>query len=142
MPSAHGAHVKYAWQRQPDAYLSLPNPVSGALNPVLAPTEDVRIISITANLNWTVQPSPLEVHVTIDGQDITHLINNPVTSVWYFARITESNDEANQELHATAIGYYRAFLYEGQNITITAETTGGTVQRIYCRVKWDRLLPT
>jgi hypothetical protein len=131
------------WQRQPDAVLNLNNPVSGALNPVLAATDDVRIISIEAHVNFTVQPSPLEVHETVDGNVITYQMINPVTATSYGARIGENADETLQVLDpANAYASYRAFLDEGQNIGVTAEITGGTVQLLYCRVKWARLLPT
>lgn len=145
MPSAHGAHIKYAWQQQPDAVLSEVNPVSGTpygVGALAAAVEDVRIISAVATVTWTVQPTPLEIHIAIDGVNITHFVDNPISTQYYDAKLSGGTSEATQPLDAASLGQYRAFLYGGQSIAVTAETTGGTVSNLSCRIKWARLLPT
>lgn len=143
---SHGAfynrHAKYAWQRQPDAVLNQANPGSGVSYPVLALSGDVRIYSIAAWVTWTVQPNPLEVLVTIDGQVINHNVANPVSATAYEAVTVANVIPTWQVLIIVNPGQYRAFLHEGQSVGVAARTTGGTVQNLSCVVKWARLLPT
>jgi hypothetical protein len=107
----------------------------------LVATEDVRILSIEADVTWTGQPSPLEAHVTVDGVAVEFRMWNPVSATFYLAALASDVDE--NVLTALFDGAYsRAFLLEGQNIAITIETTGGTVSQLNALVKWQRLLPT
>lgn len=123
---------------QADAVLNQGNPVSGTAYPVLAATNNVRIISIAVSVTWTVQPNPLEVHVTIDGNTITYTVANPVSATYYFARPAAALAETAQILDTNYYSHYRAFLLEGKNVAITAETTGGTTSNLACRVKYAR----
>jgi hypothetical protein len=126
--------------------LNQANPVSGTPYPVLAATEDVMIISIVASVTWTVQPSPIETHVLLDGETITHTQPNPVSGIRYYAVIAPESDETTQGLDLfddmNFNAYHREYVHLGQSAAITAETTGGTVSNLSCRVKWARLLPT
>ena len=142
MPSACGAHIKYAWMLQVDAVLNQANPVSGTLYPVLAASEDVRIISISINNIWTVQPSPLDAELAIDGVTVRHNKINPASATSYYAIIEEANSMANQSLATISPALTRSFLWEGQSVAVGARTTGGTVSNLTSRVKWARLLPT
>jgi hypothetical protein len=137
------AQVKYAWQQQADAALSQVNPVSGVGYTVLAPTEDVRIISIAGQITWAVtQPTPLAATVNIDGQTIVHWVFNPVSATVYHADTNMFNIEANQAMLTTP--NQRAFLYEGHLVDVTARVNWAVTQPtpLELRVKWARLLPT
>jgi len=50
-----------------DGTLTQANPISGTKYTVLSTTRRVRILNIAARVTWTVQPNPLEIHLTIDG---------------------------------------------------------------------------
>lgn len=141
MPSAHGAHIKYAWQLQVDATLAQANPVSGTPYPVLAATEDVMIISAAFRVDWTVQPTPLSLVVTVDGIPITFSQANPATATYYNPRFDPGGAMASQLAAASSL-ITGGFIIKGQNIAVEALTTGGTVQNLYAIIKWARWLPT
>ena len=124
------------FKHQPDATLDQADPASGTKYTLLDTTRNVRIISISAKCTWTVQPSPLEVHLTIDG--IAHKFSavDPVSTDLYFAFVREGFHETNQLLETTAYGPYRAFLIEGRSVKVEVEITGGTVSNLSARVKW------
>ena len=128
------------WLRhQADAVLAQANPVSTTLYTVLATTPNVRIISMVASVEWTVQPTPLEIVVTIDDVPMTFTQANPVTATNYAAFITEAATAAAQLLGVVdANTPFRAFLLEGRSVLIQARTTGGTVQNLNARVKYAR----
>lgn len=134
--------AKYAWQIQPDAVLDQANPVSTNTYSVLVATEDVRILSISASVTWTVQPSPLEAIVMVDGNTILHQQADPVSTTEYTPLITPATPENLQLMDTTGVISSRAFLYEGQSVAVQARTTGGTTSNLSCRVKWAKLLPT
>jgi len=126
-------------EHQADADINQANPISGTEYTVLETTRNVRILSITARVDWTVQPTPLEIHVTIDGQVLTFTQTDPVTATWYDARIssnTAPTAEAMEAANTSIPG--RAFLLEGRSVAITVETTGGTVSNLLARVKYAR----
>lgn len=124
---------------QTSAVLDQANPISGTKYTVLNTTKNVRIICIMADVAWTVQPTPLEVYVTIDGNTIRHYINNPATLTPYGASVVEHQPEGYQLLSA-ANGFapYRAFLYEGRSIKVEAEITGGTVSTLHVIVQFAK----
>lgn len=128
------------YQHQADAVLAQANPTSTTLYTVLATTRDVRIISITVSVAWTVQPSPLEIVLTIDGQTLTFAFTNPVSATVYACIVSEQLAAANQVLiGAGTYERYRAFLLEGRSVLVQARTTGGTVQNLDARVKYARI---
>jgi len=115
-------------------------PVSGTKYTVLDTTPNVRIISISVQCTWTVQPTPLEIHITIDGKTITHTFTNPVTATDYIAFIDPTKAATAQGLSATAaldLGL-PPFLREGRSIKVEAEITGGTVSNLSARVKYAK----
>lgn len=124
-----------------DATISQSNPVSGTQYEVLATTQKVRIISIEASVTWTGQPTPLEVHATIDGVTHKWSFTNPVSTTAYHCRMRESTAQDNQIMEANSYAQYRPFLLDGKSVQIKAETTGGTVQTLYCRVRYAVLRP-
>ena len=124
---------------QADAVLSQASPVSGTKYTVLDTTSDVRIHSIMAMVTWTVQPTPLEVHLTIDGNALTFTLANPVTATPYYANLTPGAAATAQVLAIDSITTIaRAFLLEGRSVKIEVETTGGTVSNLTCRVVYGR----
>lgn len=124
-------------QHQPDATLNQSNPASGTKYTVLdTKGHKVKIISIAVKCIWTVQPTPLEIHLTIDGQALVFSQTNPASASWYIAFIDPS-------LSANGFGTSvetarRAFLIEGRSVKVEAEITGGTVSNLSVRVKWAK----
>lgn len=124
---------------QADATLNQPTPTPGTPYTVLSATKDVRIYSISAVATWTVQPNPLEVHITIDGDTITHAFANPVTATNYVAYRSPHLADTAQLLLAQAAANdltAPAFLYEGNLVEIAVEVTGGTTNPMAARVKY------
>jgi len=131
------------FQQQPDAVISQANPVSGTLYTVLEAT-NARIISIVGEIVWEVtQPTLLEVVLTIDGQEITHIATDPISAQGYSAAISEGNPPTAQALGliTTVFTAYRAFLYEGRNVKVQIRVTWEVTQPtpLICRVKWAQL---
>lgn len=125
--------------QQSDATLTQANPVSGTQYEVLATTKNVRIIGMNVVVTWTVQPTPLELHVIIDGKTITFTFTNPVSAQIYTAGNDASKAESAQILTTTAnVFLMPAFLREGRSVRVVAETTGGTVQNLEARVKFTK----
>lgn len=128
------------WQQQADATLSQANPVSGTKYTVLDTTLYARIINIDLMITWTVQPTPLECHVTIDGQARLFTTANPQSDHRYTALIDTNPLVATDVLGIDLLVLHRSFLLEGKSIKIEAETTGGTVQNLEARVKYAKLV--
>jgi len=129
-----GDHKDYSVPvHQADAVLNQASPVSGTKYTVLE-TTNVRILSLTIICTWTVQPTPLQLHITVDGQTIVHAVGSPVSATQYIAFRTSGNAEAAQTL-GTTDNTKIAFIYEGRNIKVEAEITGGTVSNLSARVK-------
>ena len=124
------------FEHQEYALLNQDTPGSGVQYSVLAATPRVRIISAIVVCTWTVQPTPLELHITIDGQVITHPFTNPVSLSNYYAYPRPTLAPGAQTLFGAVTESRRAFLMEGHNIAIAAEITGGTVQNLSARIKW------
>lgn len=128
------------FKRQADATLSQANPTSGTKYTVLDTTKNVRIISIEVNVTWTVQPTPLEIHITIDGQTITHGQIDPVSTTNYFCYRHPAHAASSQQMTSTLAVYQApAWLYEARSIKIEAETTGGTTSNLSARVKYAKM---
>lgn len=127
--------VKYVPpQLKADATLTQINPVSGTKYTVLATTANARIISACASVTWTVQPNPLQIHCTVDGQNQPEASQaNPVSTTYY--EIHNYPATANWAM-SNSFTVHRAFLIEGRSIKIEAETTGGTVSALNARVKY------
>jgi len=133
--------VEYAWKQQTDATKTQANPDSGQTYTVLDTNKRVRIISIEVKVTWTVQPTPLEIHVTIDGQTVTYTFTDPVTATSYIAFNIPNAAETAQGLKARAEANDLTappFLREGYSVKVEIETTGGTTSELYGRVKWAK----
>ena len=125
------------WQLQDDKTLSQDNPDSGVPYLVMDTTPNVRVIGVAAICTWTAQPSPLELHLTIDGQPITHKVTDPADGMFYRGVIDEGRSPTTQLLVNTVPE--QAFLYECRSVKVEAEITGGTVSNLTARVKWATL---
>ena len=123
--------------RQPDAVLNQNAPVSGQKYTVLDTTVNAVIHGIIVKVTWTVQPTPLEVFVTIDGQNIRHFEVNPISAQNYFAVPSPTQDETHQGLN-TSFGATEMDIYKGRSIKIEVAITGGTVSNISSRVKYSK----
>ena len=123
-------------ERQPDAVLNQPNPVSGTRYPVLDTTGNVRITGIHVWVTWTGQPTPLEIWVTLSGKTERFFVSNPASDTEQIARWGGQVCPDNT-LAAVALTD-RAFLIEDRSIKIEAEISGGVVSNLSVRVKWAR----
>lgn len=135
------------FKHQEDAGLDQNDPSSGTkyewkasagAGAALGTQKNVRIISIVAQVTWTVQPSPLQIHITIDGVALEGSQTDPVTATPYFAKL-RGNLTTIFLLDTTDFAYARPFLIEGRSIKIEFETTGGTVSNLSARVKWQKI---
>ena len=131
--------VGVAPEHQDDAVLDEANPASGNEFTVLDTTEFVRIITVATRVDWTGQPTPLEVRLYIDGEIITYTQNNPVNTPWY-RLLRDDVFPGSAQTFTTTAGHHqnRSFFIEGRSVGVTAETTGGTVSRLRSRMKWAR----
>ena len=123
---------------QTDATISQANPVSGTKYEVLALTKNCRLIETIVVVTWTVQPTPLEVHITVDGILRSYSIANPVSASGYGVSAI-AYTASGGTLSATYTSTYKPFIVEGKTIKVEVETTGGTVSNISARVvyaKW------
>lgn len=129
-------------RQQPDAVLSQANPVSTTLYTVLATTRNVRIISMSDFITWAVtQPTPLDIIVTIDGQTIIFVRDNPVSGTPYSATWQEYSAEVVQtQGPANANTPNRSFLLEGRSVKVEARVTWAVTQPtpLVYRVKWAK----
>lgn len=126
------------FEQQADAFLNQANPVSGTKYEVLATNKRVRIIGIAVSSLWTVQPTPLEIHVTIDGIAYKWTQTDPVDGSWYMCPLDARFAETAQEMAAGA-ALSSAFVLEGRTVKVEAEITGGTVSNLTARVKWGKI---
>ena len=123
---------------QDDLILNQANPGTGVIYPLLVLTGNVRIISIAMSCTWTVQPTPLECHITGDVQ-ITHPQGNPVSTRYYIPSIISQSAMAAGGISDSTVfdpSINRPFLYESGAMAIGFEVTGGTVQNLDARIKW------
>ena len=122
-------------EHQADAVLNQDNPDSGTKYTVLDTTKNVRIVAVMVACTWTVQPTPLEIHITIDGQPYTLTMDDPASGTCHFF---------NYWALTTSIGVLGTsdpkmpFLLEGRSVKIEAEITGGTVSNLSARVKYAK----
>ena len=137
----HETSGKESYEHQVDLVLNQAAPISGTMYEVLPVTSKVRIIALEADVTWTVQPTPLQIHVITDGVTVIYTIANPASGTFYQARHRVYAVEATQALAAIVTDDLQCFLLEGKSIQVLAETTGGTVSNLSCRVKYALLRP-
>lgn len=103
----------------------------------LGALSNVRLMSIVVSVTWTVQPTPLEVHVTIDGETIVFTLTNPATATDYVANFVRKS--ANGVLSTLAVGQNMGnLMLEGRSVKVECETTGGTVSNITMYVRYAK----
>lgn len=126
--------VPDVFKQQPDATLNQDNPESGTKYEVLPTKKRCRIISIRVTCTWTVQPTPLECHITIDGQTILASQTDPVSGDAYIPNLSPTSNGATFD--TLDYSRSRAFMIEGRNVKVEVEITGGTVSNLSARVKY------
>ena len=131
-------HTKPVFKHQPDTVLDQANPDNGKKYTVLE-TKNVRIISIMVQCTWSVQPSPLELYLTIDGVPWKWSFTDPQSVRAYVCQNTRYLAEDAQVLEYITGGTECPFLLEGRSVKIEAEITGGTVSNLSARVKWAKM---
>ena len=139
-----GDHKTYEVpKRQADAVLDQAAPVSGVKYVVLDTTKNVKVISVMIQVTWTVQPTPLELHVTVDGIPMIFKKTDPVSTSVYFPQANPDPAPTAQFLVTTADAEphytrYTTELLSGRSVKIEAETTGGTVSNLSAKVKYAK----
>lgn len=118
-------------------------PTANTLYTILAEKKNVRLISITSYVTWTVQPDPLDIVVTIDGNTWQGSQANPVSTTPYGAYLVWNWANAIGLTATTTSASMSPFLLEGRLVKVearTGRTTAGTVSRMDSVVKyakWD-----
>jgi len=124
-------------KHQADAVLNQANPVSGTKYTVLDTMYNVRLISLAVKCTWTVQPTPLEMHVTLDGRLITLIQNDPVSGTSYYPYyLSFLSEDGTLTTQQDIIN--KPFFLEGRTVKIEVEITGGTVSNLSARVKYAK----
>lgn len=115
-------------------------PIAGTKYTLLDTVKNVRINKMTCSVNWTLQPNPLEVHLTIDGVAYTATFANPATATSYYLyqRAIYGSSLFDITTASSALSTYVAFLFEARSCKIELETTGGTVQFLRGAVSYSK----
>jgi len=110
----------------------------GSVANALGTQKNVRIIGIECKVTWTVQPTPLEVHITVDGVELTGGMTNPTTATSYYV-IMRSFSAGALVVSTVDSLPSSPFIVEGRSVKVEVETTGGTVSALTARVKWAKI---
>lgn len=137
---------KTVFQQQPDAVLNQVNPVANTLYTVLDTTKNVKIESITVSVTWTVQPNPLQIIITKDGQTETFSFTDPATATNYTLTqsVASAAAAASAQVLATTLSA-TVLLHqpiEGRSIKVQARTgaaTAGTTSNLSARAKYGKI---
>lgn len=123
-------------EHQPMAELDQASPGDGTTYDVLPVDELVRLLGFSARCTWTVQPTPLECFVTIDGNTLTFKKSNPVSNTWYYGNLVYSAAENNLPMGTGQFQW--AHVLEGRSVQLESEISGGTVSRLQTRAYWAK----
>ena len=131
------------WQRQADAVLTQASPVSGTKYPLLNTSSIVKIIAVFAKVTWTVQPDPIEIHITVNGVLYTYAFTNPVSTqhyrpYWSFRTALLNKLVAADDAGSDASFGALPFIDENVGCVIEVETTGGTVSSLDAILKYAK----
>lgn len=122
---------------QEDAVLAQANPISGTQYALMNETM-VRLYWVLFFVEWTVQPSPLELFHDLDG--VTQFITeqgNPVSLTAYYDSLFHGVGTGVANLLVEAIRQGNMDLC-AKEVLLQIETTGGTVQTLSGRAMWSR----
>jgi len=106
------------------------NPVSGTKYTLLDTVKNVRVIGIYVECTWTVQPTPLEIHLTYDGKTVTFTQTDPVSAQEYTTRYWIPSATFITQTLSTTTGIFLPFLFEARSLKVEIEITGGTVSEL------------
>jgi len=117
------------------ANLSQNNPVSGTKYTLIDTTKNCALLGVMAKVTWTVQPDPLEVHATVDGQTLKWEKANPVSTTPYCARSLDLQVDLNAMGLSTSTSSI-GIMFFARSLKIELETTGGTVSNLSGKAKY------
>ena len=121
---------------QPDAVLEQANPVIGTRYVVLPATPNVRLLGISTSLQWTTQPTHLQVYVTLCNKTIIFVKENPVDGKVYYAELQENKASYEQLLGSISRLPFRPFMLEDRSVLVDVVRLGGAASFLQCRVKY------
>lgn len=122
---------------QPQAIITQANPTSGTKYTVLDTTEYIRIISAYASPTWTVQPTPLEMWITIDGVTERFFKANPASGGTFCPELFPGGTP-HALVGSSTNSQRRSFLLEGREVKVEVEITGGTVSSLDSNIQWAK----
>lgn len=130
---------------QADATLSQASPTSGTYYTILDTTKNVRLESIAVNCTWTVQPDPLNLRVTLDGNVFVYAQANPVSTQNYNPVLITLLAPAGPHPMVATAGNGNEMLYmfamlmrDFRIVKVEAAVTGGTVSNLTGRVRFSK----
>lgn len=129
--------TKLTWQVQPIVIVDESPPVLGQKYTLLDTTENVFILNIHGNVTWTDQPTPLELHYTIDEITETAQLANPNSGANYFMT-RPSHTTTLFQWSSTDFSKYGLGLVQARSVKIEVEITGGTVSRLKSNLKYAK----
>lgn len=119
---------QYVFQQK--AEVNQANPVSGTQYSLLPTTRNVRVLGLEASCTWTVQPNPLEMHMTVDGKAVKFSQGNPVSTTLYRPLVELAKALNAMNCSGTAYHVYSLRQWDCAELKVDVEVTGGTVQSL------------
>ena len=151
MSGGSGARIQMMKQ-QADSVTTVATPVSGTkyewlsgesgAGAALGTQKNCRILGASISVTWAVtQPTPIEIHFTVDDEPITFSKADPTTATAYIARELSLTQPALTQVFTLSIGTVQAFLLEGRSVKVECEITWATTQptNLKMRVKWAKI---
>ena len=135
MPQLGGHPLVPRWMPPIDKTIAPPG--DNVEHEILRLTRNVRIISLSAYMVWTVQPVAMEVLVHADGELLPFVATAPATATWYGARIREDAPLDNALDTINTFAPNRAFLLEPRQVRVTVRRVAGTASQLRCILKYQ-----
>lgn len=127
------------YEYQAPITLNQANPISGTQYALLPTTTYVMLLVTSGVVTWTVQPSPLEMHMNLDGQTPSPARTNPVsTTVYHLKHFSMHTNGLSIFLDATNLD--SPLNMAAKSMGINLETTGGTVQNLSGQISYMRFI--
>lgn len=136
-----GSHTAPVPEMQADASLTQASPVAGTFYTVLDTVEMARILSMYCRIVWTVQPDPINIKITVDGQTQTGTLANPASATSYFIHRVADGGTVHFLFATTSYVRERHILLEGRSVKIEIShggTTPGTVSQLIGKVRYAK----